>query len=75
MLAPRASTSQAPLIEGIYPNLYRRRPLGLALRDHLDGVGVLYGRLAAARPRIDGMVPGAEDEATTDLRSTTGSRS
>jgi hypothetical protein len=53
-----------PLVEFCYPNLYRREPVGLALSEHYEGVGQLYGNLAAAREGVNGRVPGARDDAT-----------
>lgn len=52
------------LVGGIYPSLYRRNPLGLALDPHHRGVGDLYGKLADARDGIDELVEGARDDAT-----------
>ncbi|MBH0776293.1 hypothetical protein [Nocardia bovistercoris] len=53
-----------PLIEAIYPNLYRRQPIGRALQSHYLGVGELYARLARARDGIDTQEPGARERAT-----------
>jgi hypothetical protein len=54
----------APLVTAVYPNLYLRQPIGLALDDHYRGVGDLYAKLADARRDIDGLVEGARDRAT-----------
>jgi hypothetical protein len=52
------------LVGGIYPSLYRRNPVGLALDPHHRGVGDLYGKLTDARNGIDQLVEGARDDAT-----------
>lgn len=52
------------LVGGIYPSLYRRNPVGLALDPHYRGVGDLYGKLADARDGVDTLVEGARDDAT-----------
>jgi hypothetical protein len=54
----------APLVDAMYPNLYRRNPLGLALDAHYEGVGVLYGNLAQSRSDVNQAIPGARDAAT-----------
>lgn len=53
-----------PLVNFCYPNLYLRKPVGLALGEHYEGVGELYAKLAAAREGVNGRVPGARDDAT-----------
>ena len=53
-----------PLVDAIYPNIYRRCPLGLALDAHYRGVGELYGKLENARTGINNLVPGAREDAT-----------
>ena len=53
-----------PLVDAVYPNLYRRCPLGLAFRGHYAGVGELYAKLARALADINDLVDGARDAAT-----------
>ena len=53
-----------PLVDALYPNLYRRWPIGRALDDYHRGVGDLYAKLADARDGIDALVPGARELAT-----------
>ena len=53
-----------PLTRAWYPQLYRRKPLGLALDEHYRGVGELYGKLAKALQNVNAMVAGARDDAT-----------
>ena len=52
------------LVRGIYPGLFQRQPLGLALAEYYAGVGSLYGKLSDARNDVDAAVPGARDRAT-----------
>jgi hypothetical protein len=52
------------LVRGIYPRLFGRQPLGLALADYYAGVGVLYGKLSDARNDVDAEVDGARERAT-----------
>jgi hypothetical protein len=54
----------APLVSAIYPNFYRRWPLGRAFDNHYRGVGDLYAKLNDARRDIDKRVPGARGRAT-----------
>jgi hypothetical protein len=51
----------APLITAVYPNLYRRWPVGRTLEEYHAGVGILYGKLKDARDAINAMVDGARD--------------
>ncbi|MET8863489.1 hypothetical protein ABZW11_11080 [Nonomuraea sp. NPDC004580] len=53
-----------PLVEAIYPRLYRRSPVGFAFAEHYRGVGELYSKVAQARAGIDAMAGGAREEAT-----------
>lgn len=53
-----------PLVAAIYPNLYRRWPVGRALENHYRGVGELYAKLEDARDEINNMAPGARERAT-----------
>ncbi len=53
-----------PLIDAVYPRLYRKEPVGLAFDDYYRGVGVLYGKLEDARKAIDRGTAGARDLAT-----------
>lgn len=53
-----------PLVRAVYPNLYRRKPVGLALEDHYLGVGELYAKLERARQGVNALEPGARDDAT-----------
>lgn len=52
------------LVLGIYPELFRRKPVGLALAEYFRVVGSLYGALSAARDDVDLEVPGARERAT-----------
>ena len=54
----------APLVDAVYPNLYRRWPIGLALDAHYRGVGDLYGKLKDARDDVDDAIGGALERAT-----------
>jgi hypothetical protein len=53
-----------PLVDFIYPSLYRRCPIGLSLRGHHRAVNELYGKLEDARSRISELAEGAREEAT-----------
>lgn len=63
VLGGRQALTQ-PLIDFVYPSLYRRCPVGLSLRAHHRAVNELYGKLEDARARIAEVVPGAREEAT-----------
>jgi hypothetical protein len=52
------------LVRAIYPRLFLRQPVGLALADYYAGVGVLYGKLSDARTQADAAVAGARERAT-----------
>lgn len=54
----------APLVTAVYPNLYRRWPLGRAFESHYRGVGLLYAKLEDARNGIDKLIAGARARAT-----------
>ena len=54
----------APLVDAVYPNLYRSWPVGLAFDDYYRGVSELYGKLEKARRGIDTLVGGAREAAT-----------
>jgi len=54
----------AGLTEALYPTLYRRKPLGLALDEHYRGVGELYAKLNNALDEVAMMKDGARDRAT-----------
>ena len=51
------------LVRGVYPRLFQRQPIGLALADYYAGVGALYGKLSDAHNDVDAAVPGARDRA------------
>jgi hypothetical protein len=53
-----------PLVDAVYPNLFLRWPLGMALDGYYRGVGDLYSKLNDARQQIDNGVAGARVEAT-----------
>jgi hypothetical protein len=54
----------APLVAAIYPNIYRRWPVGRAFESHYRGVGLLYAKLQDARDGIDKLIAGARARAT-----------
>lgn len=53
-----------PLVDAVYPNVYRRCNVGMSLDSHYRGVGELYSHLAAARKAVDRFDDGARDAAT-----------
>jgi hypothetical protein len=53
-----------PLVNAIYPNIFRRCPVGISLDEFYRGVGDLCSYLAAARNAVDAFEPGARDRAT-----------
>jgi hypothetical protein len=54
----------APLVEAIYPSMYRRCPVGISFDAHYRGVGGLYAKLAKARRSVNMLLPGSRDTAT-----------
>ncbi|WP_392543445.1 hypothetical protein [Oryzobacter telluris] len=52
------------LVRGVYPRLFSRQPVGLALAEYYAGVGALYGKLSDARDDVDAEVEGARERAT-----------